>query len=82
VSLRGHANALRCIPKGCLVVAANAGNHDPVRVLQLCSLEFGFWQNSKVTSCTLINKPFNQGLIIVIKAQGWERSRVNSLGQD
>jgi len=25
--------SLKCIPKGWLVVAANAGSHDPVRVL-------------------------------------------------
>jgi hypothetical protein len=33
VSLRGHPHALKCIPKGWLVVAANARSHDPVRVL-------------------------------------------------
>jgi hypothetical protein len=45
-------------------------------------LGLGFWQNLNVTSRTLINKPFNQGLIVVIKAQGWEKSHVNSLGQE
>ncbi len=33
LSLREHAHALKCIPKGWLVVAANMGNHDPVHVL-------------------------------------------------
>jgi len=31
--LAGTCTCLKCIPKGWLVVAANAGSHDPVRVL-------------------------------------------------
>jgi molybdopterin-guanine dinucleotide biosynthesis protein A len=31
--LAGIGTCLKCIPKGWLVVAANAGSHDPVRVL-------------------------------------------------
>jgi hypothetical protein len=31
--LVGTCTCFKCIPKGWLVVAANAGNHDPVRVL-------------------------------------------------
>jgi predicted phosphodiesterase len=33
VSLQGHAHALSASQKGWLVVAANAGSHDLVRVL-------------------------------------------------
>ncbi len=33
VSLRGHAHALKCILDGWLVVAANAGSHDPAHIL-------------------------------------------------
>jgi len=31
--LAGTCTCEKCIPKGWLVVAANAGSHDPVRVL-------------------------------------------------
>jgi hypothetical protein len=31
--LAGMRTCLKCIPKGWLVVAANAGSHDPVRLL-------------------------------------------------
>ncbi len=31
--LAGMCTCLKCIPKGWLVVAANAGSHDPVRAL-------------------------------------------------
>ncbi len=33
VELVGTCTCFKCIPKGWLVVAANAGSHDPVRVL-------------------------------------------------
>jgi hypothetical protein len=31
--LAGTCTCLKCIPKGWLVVAANTGGHDPIRVL-------------------------------------------------
>jgi hypothetical protein len=34
--------SLKCIPKGWLVVATNAGNHDPIRVLYRVAWDLGF----------------------------------------
>jgi hypothetical protein len=42
VSLRGHAQALNASQKGWLVVAANAGSHDPVRVFYRVVWDLGF----------------------------------------
>jgi hypothetical protein len=40
--LVGTCTSLKCIPKGWLVVAANAGNHDPIRVLYRVVWDLGF----------------------------------------
>jgi hypothetical protein len=58
VNLRGHAHALKCILDGWLVVAANAGSHDPVHVLYRVIWDLGL-ANLGVTSRTLISKPFS-----------------------
>ncbi len=58
MSLRGHAHALKCILDGWLVVAANAGSHDPVRVLYRVVWDLGV-ANLGVASRTLISKPFS-----------------------
>jgi hypothetical protein len=58
VSLRGHAHALKCILDGWLVVAANVGSHDPVRVLYHVVWDLGL-ANLGVASRTLISKPYS-----------------------
>jgi hypothetical protein len=40
--LVGTCTSLKCIPKGWLVMEANAGSHDPVRVLNHVIWDLGF----------------------------------------
>jgi len=46
---------LKCIPKGWLVVVANAKSHDLVRILYSHILGFRFSQSLSIASHTLIN---------------------------
>jgi hypothetical protein len=55
--LAGTCTCSKCTPKGWLVVAANVGSHDPIRILYSCSLGLRFSQNPNVVSRTLISIP-------------------------